>query len=242
MPNNKSWSEDFRVGIRDLINVIGDGSNLSSYEIQSTNLIKLLGCILEEVVLLAMPFVHAVALYVGYFSGSCRGPFAGCACWNLEGSFSSSGNRCAVRLLSGVEKNFYEYSIFSPGKSPADTLVQTIVSVLECTEKLPVQAFDVSAPGSGFLVRSIDLIFFLYTFSIRFQALTRPITTKLEIRGSTAKFVDRTGRKLRIEPLVTIREVENYLWKKVIFAFVLLELLCQTHSLVCADYDFMVGI
>ena len=48
------------------------------------------------------------------------------------------------------------------------------------------------------------------------QVLARPVTIRLEMKlgGDSGRLMDRTGRKMRIEPLVTVREIDDYLWKK----------------------------
>ncbi|OQV15075.1 E3 ubiquitin-protein ligase HECTD1 [Hypsibius exemplaris] len=83
-----------------------------------------------------------------------------------------------------------------PGRSPSEMLIRLLVAVLECAEKLPVVAPDNTGPGNGF------------------QVLSRPVTVRIEMKGDSNRLMDRTGRKMRIEPLVTIRELDDYLWKK----------------------------
>ncbi|XP_055340872.1 E3 ubiquitin-protein ligase HECTD1-like [Paramacrobiotus metropolitanus] len=157
----KLFAEDIRNGIRELINTVGEGNRFSSYEIQSSGVVK---------VLIAVLGVH------------------------LEDQHSMDQRNHRIELWKSVFHQAETASRFS--RPPSEILVKTLVSALEYTEKFSISSFDQNSISSGF------------------QILTRPLNVKLESRGDSQQLLDRTGRKIRIEPLVTVRELEAYLWKK----------------------------
>ena len=96
-------------------------------------------------------------------------------------------------------KNMFKLEATRCGEAAASQiLVRSLVKMLEASEKLPVYVADGSLPGAGF------------------STLTRSIVLKLEMRQSSTQLLDRSGKKMRVEPLVTVREMDDYVWRKLL--------------------------
>lgn len=76
-------------------------------------------------------------------------------------------------------------------------LVRKLVSVLETIEKLPVLLYESSGANYGL------------------QVLTRRLRFRLEKSSTEGSLIDRSGRTLKMEPLATVNQLENYLLKMV---------------------------
>ncbi|ODM98949.1 E3 ubiquitin-protein ligase HECTD1 [Orchesella cincta] len=76
-------------------------------------------------------------------------------------------------------------------------LVRKLVSVLETIEKLPVLLYESSGANYGL------------------QVLTRRLRFRLEKSSTESSLIDRSGRTLKMEPLATVNQLENYLLKMV---------------------------
>ncbi|XP_035704354.1 E3 ubiquitin-protein ligase HECTD1 [Folsomia candida] len=76
-------------------------------------------------------------------------------------------------------------------------LVKKLVTVLETIEKLPVLLYESSGANYGL------------------QVLTRRLRFRLEKSCTESSLIDRSGRTLKMEPLTTIGQLENYLLKMV---------------------------
>ncbi|XP_014247371.1 E3 ubiquitin-protein ligase HECTD1 isoform X4 [Cimex lectularius] len=76
-------------------------------------------------------------------------------------------------------------------------LVHKLVAVLESIEKLPIYQYE--SPGTCFGL----------------QILTRRLRFRLEKFTGESSLIDRTGRSLKMEPLATVAQLENYLLKMV---------------------------
>ncbi|XP_076629620.1 ubiquitin fusion-degradation 4-like isoform X6 [Colletes latitarsis] len=96
-----------------------------------------------------------------------------------------------------VFKNCFHTADINKECNSAKILVHKLVSVLESIEKLPVYLYD--TPGSGYGL----------------QILTRRLRFRLEKAASESSLIDRSGRSLKMEPLSTIQQLENYLLKMV---------------------------
>jgi len=81
--------------------------------------------------------------------------------------------------------------------NPATALVKKLVSVLETIERLPVLLYESSGVNYGL------------------QVLTRRLRFRLEKSASENALIDRSGRALKMEPLTTVSQLENYLLKMV---------------------------
>jgi len=81
--------------------------------------------------------------------------------------------------------------------NPGVALVKKLVSVLETIEKLPVLLYECSGANYGL------------------QVLTRRLRFRLEKATSESALIDRSGRTLKMEPLTTVGQLENYLLKMV---------------------------
>ncbi|XP_077299031.1 ubiquitin fusion-degradation 4-like isoform X2 [Arctopsyche grandis] len=76
-------------------------------------------------------------------------------------------------------------------------LVRHLIAILESVERLPVIAYDAPPAAPGL------------------QILTRRLRFRLERASGESCLLDRSGRTLRTEPLVTIRQLEKFLLKAV---------------------------
>ncbi|BES94932.1 Sad1 / UNC-like C-terminal [Nesidiocoris tenuis] len=76
-------------------------------------------------------------------------------------------------------------------------LVHKLVAVLESIEKLPIYQYE--SPGACFGL----------------QILTRRLRFRLEKFPGESSLIDRTGRSLKMEPLATVGQLNNYLLKMV---------------------------
>uniref|UniRef100_A0A0K8T796 E3 ubiquitin-protein ligase n=1 Tax=Lygus hesperus TaxID=30085 RepID=A0A0K8T796_LYGHE len=76
-------------------------------------------------------------------------------------------------------------------------LVHKLVAVLESIEKLPIYQYE--SPGACFGL----------------QILTRRLRFRLERFPGESSLIDRTGRSLKMEPLATVSQLNNYLLKMV---------------------------
>ncbi|XP_043220195.1 E3 ubiquitin-protein ligase HECTD1-like [Amphibalanus amphitrite] len=109
-------------------------------------------------------------------------------------------SRRANRLLKQRQRLFkqcFQEAAAVSQEHPGVSLVRKLVSVLESIEKLQVYNYDSTGTVSGLQVLQLRMRF------------------RLERAASDSSLIDCTGRTLKMEPLVTGRQLERYLLKQV---------------------------
>ena len=120
---------------------------------------------------------------------------------DYESVYGKSSRRRHMAMLQQrieVFKSCLKERNFDGAKiNPGMALVKKLVSVLETIEKLPVLLYESSGANYGL------------------QVLTKRLRFRLEKATTESSLIDRSGRTLKMEPLTTVSQLENYLLKMV---------------------------
>jgi len=118
-----------------------------------------------------------------------------------ETFFGKSSRRRQMAMLQQrvevLKSTLKERTVDGNKLNPGRALVKKLVSVLETIEKLPVLLYESSGANYGL------------------QVLTRRLRFRLEKSSTESSLIDRSGRTLKMEPLTTVGQLENYLLKMV---------------------------
>jgi len=197
-----SWSDGLKSSLKDLALMLRDEKTLSAYEVHLSSLVSVLLHCLRG--FHSKPGNEKVTERVSIFKTSFTDIIQETSV-DLDTRYSKKTQIFDLMIYNILQYNIQyinnQYNIYLHTYSTASTsvaqpsvgLVRKLISVLEAVEKLSL--FTYESPGQV----------------INLQMLNRRFRLCLERSMGSGSILDCSGKNMRVEPLVTVDELESFL-------------------------------